>query len=519
MTAGSAAVDVLRHGWQDAASTFAPDVPQVAQLLQSRLEVAVASGGLDERHLLEAIAEVEAAASRAGSPAGELLVRRLRRTVYEYLLALDAAPTPDSLLDNGQPGSTPAGPMVGAEEIAALRHAAHQAQGAPRLHIATADDPAPSPGWQPRVSPAEEGAEQPAAPLVPPRDVVVAPRSGFHIVEDTHPTTVPHGPEESRLTMPAFAADEIPAGPVEHQDAMDVFMTVPPAAVAAVPEPEAEAYPTVIDQDPVVAHPSTTAVPVAEVYPPEFQAWRAAISDAALAREELALAEKAAAMQPPVPAAPPAAPPLPPAAPAPAPMTSAPPALEPQPDEPGPDAGWRVREQTASTGGAARDTAVHRVTAPPVSDEDPFETNPRLAEMRQRIEDRLRRKRCDEAAALLQEIAQAAGGRIVAELAMNAGDRCRALGKTNAALSCYLAASRADPLFDRPLVQLADICIDDQDTDLAVTYLERVAQLYRLRGDDKSALRMYRRIVTIAPYREDMLATLMTAQSTGRFDS
>ena len=151
-------------------------------------------------------------------------------------------------------------------------------------------------------------------------------------------------------------------------------------------------------------------------------------------------------------------------------------------------------------------------------EDDPFENNGRLADIRRRIEDRLRRKRCDEAAALLQEIAQETGGRAVAELAMNAGDRCRALGKSNAALNCYLAAARSDPVYELPLSRLADICIDNQDTELAVSYLERIARLYRFRGDDKAALRVYRRIATIAPYREDVLSLLMNAQRTGQLE-
>jgi hypothetical protein len=169
--------------------------------------------------------------------------------------------------------------------------------------------------------------------------------------------------------------------------------------------------------------------------------------------------------------------------------------------------GWRVRVGT-NPGAIA-----------PQIEEDPFENNPHLAELRRRIDERLRRKKCDEAAALMQELAQEAGGRIVAELAMNAGDRCQSLGKSNAALNCYLAGSRADPVYELPLSRLADICIDDQDTELAVSYLERIARLYRFRGDDKAALRVYRRIATIAPYREDVLTLLLNVQNTGRFDS
>jgi len=154
----------------------------------------------------------------------------------------------------------------------------------------------------------------------------------------------------------------------------------------------------------------------------------------------------------------------------------------------------------------------------PEIEDDPFENNIKLADTRRRIEDRLRRKHCDEAAALLQGLALETGGRAVAELAMNSGDRCRALGKSNAALNCYLAASRSDPVYELPLSRLADICIDDKETDLAVSYLERIARIFRFRGDEKSALRVYRRIATIAPYREDVLTLLMAAQRTGRLE-
>jgi tetratricopeptide (TPR) repeat protein len=173
-----------------------------------------------------------------------------------------------------------------------------------------------------------------------------------------------------------------------------------------------------------------------------------------------------------------------------------------------PENGWHVRRGMGKGEAAA-----------PAMDEDPFENNPRLADLRRRIDERLRRKKCDEAAALLQELAQETGGRVVAELAMNAGDRCQSLGKSNAALNCYLAGSRADPVYELPLSRLADICIDDQDTELAVSYLERIARLYRFRGDDKAALRVYRRIATIAPYREDVLTLLLNVQNTGRFES
>ena len=172
--------------------------------------------------------------------------------------------------------------------------------------------------------------------------------------------------------------------------------------------------------------------------------------------------------------------------------------------------GWRLRDDDADQ--------AHDLNAGTDSEDSRFETDPEVVEARLEINDRLRRRRCDEAAALLQRLANDVGGRALAELALDAGDRCRALGKGNAALSCYLAASRADPVHETPLLRLADICIDDHDIDLAVSYLERVTRLRRLRNDDKGALKLYRKIVTIAPYRDDILAMLMRAQANGRFD-
>ena len=193
--------------------------------------------------------------------------------------------------------------------------------------------------------------------------------------------------------------------------------------------------------------------------------------------------------------------------------------------------GWATRERPDPNAAAPDEPAAGPISAgaeAPASTDGEHESSPLgteeaaeadLSEARIAIEEKLRKKRCDDAAALLQSLAQDVGGRPVAELALDAGDRCRGLGKANAALNCYLAASRADPVYETPLARLADICIDDQDIDLAVSYLERIARLMRLRSDNKGALRIYRKIATVAPYRDDILELLMRAQTTGRLDS
>ena len=135
------------------------------------------------------------------------------------------------------------------------------------------------------------------------------------------------------------------------------------------------------------------------------------------------------------------------------------------------------------------------------------------------IDGYLRKKRGAEAAALLQRLAQERGGRDVADLALDSGDRCRSLRLNQAATNCYLAAWRADPLYETPLWRLADVCLNDRDVDLAVGYLERVADLMRARGDDEAAIAVYRKMTTLAPERHDIRNTLANYRATGRLDS
>jgi hypothetical protein len=92
------------------------------------------------------------------------------------------------------------------------------------------------------------------------------------------------------------------------------------------------------------------------------------------------------------------------------------------------------------------------------------------------------------------------------------------VGQTRAATNCFLAAWRADPIYEAPLWRLADVCLSDREVSLAVGYLERVAALMRARGDDDGALNVYRKIVTIAPERRDIRDIIRLAQTTGRLE-
>jgi hypothetical protein len=460
--------DVLRHGWYDAAATLAADIPEVAELLQARLEIAITSQSLDERHLLDTIEEVEAMSSRAGSPASEALALRLRRTVYEYLLALDAV----------VPGREPAdaGAASAAETTAALAGPVGAADATPPADLTAvagdaadgdagledtltarrpvalrrrgrADDDQTTREDANEPVPGVEAVEEPVESS-PPADETsspfVAPKAGFHILDEEASSPAAGEGQDTPMAMPAFASDEV--------------------AATAPAEGEAQGGAGAGD---------------------EFLAWDHAHREGAAASFTAAPAEADHA------------------------------GADAEDDDDDPQRGWRVRRNGEPRRGRGAGLAQPHADV----DEDPFDGNTKLTETRRKIEDRLRHKRCDEAAALLQEIALEPGGRAIADLAMNAGDRCRALGKSNAALNCYLAASRSDPVYELPLSRLADVCIDDKDTDLAVSYLERVARIYRYRGDDKGALRVYRRIATIAPYREDVLTLLMAAQGTGRIDT
>jgi hypothetical protein len=141
-----------------------------------------------------------------------------------------------------------------------------------------------------------------------------------------------------------------------------------------------------------------------------------------------------------------------------------------------------------------------------------------IATARDLVEEQLRRKRGAEAAALLQRVAAELPSRETADLALDSGDRCLALGQNRSATNCYLAGWRADPAYEAPLWRLADVCLSDREVALATGYLERIAELMRSRGDDAGALAVYRKIVTVAPEREDIRRMVRLAQATGRLE-
>jgi hypothetical protein len=529
MTMTTTNVEILRQGWLDAASALAPGLETLPESLENGLDAAVVDERLDEQSLLRVVTDVTSAAADS-LPAEELyfLTRRLQRAVYEYLLSLDALPEPPVRRDSN--GHGPADTtLIGAEEVAALgRNGVSKAKAEPSHTLQTVARPEPHHEPEPEPEPertAASSADDMEAGLAA-LDAQLTPYDSFY---DTEATEVEAAPVEP-VAETAADADPAPAETkASTRPAFTLFRrTGAKATQAADTESnghaplEAEATPAaevVAESNGHATAPSETAAASeteavqAHVEPDAEETFVAPrdgfhLSDLA----DFAVVQRAAA----------------PATPAQAPVEEPVAAVaEPEPAQPEAVAATEVAPAQEAPNGAAargwrlRDDEVDQaqdVASDRSAEDDRFETDPEVVEARLEINDRLRRRRCDEAAALLQRLANDVGGRALAELALDAGDRCRALGKGNAALSCYLAASRADPVHETPLLRLADICIDDHDIDLAVSYLERVTRLRRLRNDDKGALKLYRKIVTIAPYRDDILAMLMRAQANGRFD-
>ncbi len=537
MTMTTTNVEILRQGWLDAASALAPGLETLPELLEKGLEAAVMDERLDEQSLLRVVTDVTSAAADS-LPAEELyfLTRRLQRAVYEYLLSLDALPEPPPRRESSNGHAVADNTLIGAEEVAALGRSS-----TPKT-VATPAQPVVEKAPEP-VEPAAE--TEAAVEAVPESKAAASEAKAAEAATEVAPA---FAAEPTAAAEQAVAAEPVveaiakpepesasPSEPVanEHATAAPDHPTRPAFTLfrrtgAAAPR---TAQPAVESN----GHEHTEPAEATEGVTPQLNGTGAAHTDNDVAEGEPFVAPRdgfhlsdladftvverggepsapveIAHMQElsPEPAAEPAAEAATTAAgSAPADADAVAPAAAPTPL---PTRGWRLRDDEAEQGQDTNSTAI--------TDDSRFETDPEVVEARLEINDRLRRRRCDEAAALLQRLANDVGGRALADLALDAGDRCRALGKGNAALSCYLAASRADPVHETPLLRLADICIDDHDIDLAVSYLERVTRLRRLRNDDKGALKLYRKIVTIAPYRDDILAMLMRAQANGRFD-
>jgi hypothetical protein len=529
MTMTTTNVEILRQGWLDAASALAPGLDTLPEFLEHGLEAAVIDERLDEQSLLRVVTEVTSAAADS-LPAEELyfLTRRLQRAVYEYLLSLDALPEPPARRDGSNGISAQDTTLIGAEEVAALGRNGHTKTVAEPVHGPKATPkPAPEAKSEPAATPVAQTSPEPVveAQPDPAATAAAADRVEAGLAElDSHLS--PEDFSDSDPEPEVGEAEPAPE-PVSTRPAFTLFRrngtaaskTATDANASAAVEaaaPASNGKRAAEHAEPAANGSSAHEAPAPEdadsfVKPKDGFHLSDLADFAVVQRAETAAAEPEAEAPAEI---------FDEVAVEPAPEFTAPePGPEPEiaPAQPAREAasgaaarGWRLRDDDADQ--------AHDLNADTDAEDSRFETDPEVVEARLEINDRLRRRRCDEAAALLQRLANDVGGRALAELALDAGDRCRALGKGNAALSCYLAASRADPVHETPLLRLADICIDDHDIDLAVSYLERVTRLRRLRNDDKGALKLYRKIVTIAPYRDDILAMLMRAQANGRFD-
>jgi tetratricopeptide (TPR) repeat protein len=520
MTMTTTNVEILRQGWLDAASALAPGLDTLPEVLEHGLEAAVIDERLDEQSLLRVVTEVTSAAADS-LPAEELyfLTRRLQRAVYEYLLSLDALPEPPPRRDSSNGHATADATLIGAEEVAALGRNGHvKTVAEPQV---TKRTPAREPEREPKAEAVAQAQLDPSAAAaaadrveagLAELDAQLSPDEPSDIAAETAGESEV---ETAALDEPGTAAAYEPAT----RPAFTLFRRTGSSASKADKAASASSGSEAVEPDPAATngpgHPEVAGEDAEPFVKPKSGFHLSDLADFAVversatadATDDHAAAEPAAAVD-----AFEAAQPEPVQE-----FTESEPEAEVIPAQPAQEAasgaaarGWRLRDDDADP--------AHDLTSETDSDDNRFQTDPEVVEARLEINDRLRRRRCDEAAALLQRLANDVGGRALAELALDAGDRCRALGKGNAALSCYLAASRADPVHETPLLRLADICIDDHDIDLAVSYLERVTRLRRLRNDDKGALKLYRKIVTIAPYRDDILAMLMRAQANGRFD-
>ena len=633
-----ASASALRRAWREGITALGPeavDLPGLAELLDRRLAELEQAGTLDEPSLLPIAEEAAQLALETGSTElARSLSRRLRRAIYEFLLALDAAPAtsvpsaPVAPLEPARPSRWgqvligveeveaaqrsgpvldlgPAG-VVGADDAvtAEMARSVARSEGFDRawgeaeagrlLDIADAageevaglrslleeamahgiDVPlpslgsTPSPAFAAAVEEARIAADQEALRAAAAEEARIAAEVEARrlAAEEAARRRVDAEASAERLLAELEIAEEASAHAVllrlrvmemlpEPALANPEALRVPPVfrrdlPIASLPDPEPLPAP------PPPPHPSFPSAPPA-AYPPASAAPEAPRLFPIAPREGFHLTDPSMVdatipsagspssagaplapahwSLPPSPPSPPSLPGVPPAAGS----ASAPAFPFEQPPLGGGPGGWSVRQSPRQQMLTERMAQKRREEAVRAAQEaagiaaalaEPERRGRRrgrekgperiadVAAARDLVEEHLKRKRGAEAAALLQRVAAELPGRETADLALDSGDRCLALGQNRSATNCYLAGWRADPLYEASLWRLADVCLADREVALATGYLERVAELMRSRGDDFGALAVYRKIVTVAPDREDIRRLVRLAQTTGRLE-
>src|SRR5579859_787041 len=132
MTLALTNVDLLHRGWEDAVSEITPHLPEVRATMETEYAALLHESRIDEESLLAAVREVAAVAARvAGADRARLLSRSMHRSVYEYLLSLDAVLLEETAGEAGENGTvTDPTRLIGMEEVAEIegRQAAIRAE-------------------------------------------------------------------------------------------------------------------------------------------------------------------------------------------------------------------------------------------------------------------------------------------------------------------------------------------------------------------------------------------------------
>src|SRR5215469_2085404 len=118
MTLALTNIDLLHRGWEDAVSEITPHLPEVRATMETEYAGLQHENRIDEQALLAAVREVATVASRAaGADRARLLSRAMHRSLYEYLLSLDAL-TQEETAENAEAGGVAADPsrLIGMEE-------------------------------------------------------------------------------------------------------------------------------------------------------------------------------------------------------------------------------------------------------------------------------------------------------------------------------------------------------------------------------------------------------------------